>query len=243
MTESGRFLTAEWRWLAMLNYEASPSILKPYVPRHTELDEWNGRHFVSLVGFSFLRTRVLGLPIPFHCNFEEVNLRFYVRHKGPEGWRRGVVFVKEIVPRRAIAIVARTVYNENYVALPMRSRIELKGEELKEDGCVEYAWRSGGKWNSLQARVCGQAFHTAAGSEEEFITEHYFGYAAQRDGGCVEYRVEHPKWRVWKASEAQLDCQVSELYAPAFAEPLRQRPTSAFVAEGSAVIVRRGVRL
>ena len=118
------FLTAEWRDLVMLNYAVDPAILVPHVPNGTELDTWEGTTFTSLVAFSFLSTRVKSLPIPFHRDFEEINLRFYVRAKGPEGWRRGVVFVKEVVPRLAIASVARWLYNENYVACPTRSRLD-----------------------------------------------------------------------------------------------------------------------
>src|SRR5579864_4477520 len=106
------FLTAEWRNLAMLNYEIDPNLLREYVPAGVELDQWNGHTFMSLVGFSFLNTKVLGLPIPFHRNFEEVNLRFYVRRNTRNEIRRGVVFIKEIVPRWAIAFVARSVYGE-----------------------------------------------------------------------------------------------------------------------------------
>src|SRR6185503_21168451 len=116
---SSIFLTGQWKHLAMINYEIEPSALGPYVPRGTELDTWNGKTFASVVGFMFLETRVMRLKFPFHSSFEEVNLRFYVRRKTDEGWRRGVVFIKEIVPRPAIAAVARLVYNENYVALPM----------------------------------------------------------------------------------------------------------------------------
>src|SRR5205823_7666414 len=117
------FLAAEWRNLVLLNYEIDPAVLRPLIPVRTELDPYQGRHYVSLVGFLFLKTRVLGLPIPFHRNFEEINLRFYVRHQAADGWRRGVVFVREIVPRWAIAFVARGLYNEQYVAHPMHSRI------------------------------------------------------------------------------------------------------------------------
>src|SRR6185503_10439864 len=104
--------TAHWRFLMMLNYEVDPSVLHPLVPRGTELDTWHGRTYASVVGFLFLDTRVLGLAIPFHRDFEEVNLRFYVRRREAEAWRRGVVFIKEIVPRWAIATVARVAYNE-----------------------------------------------------------------------------------------------------------------------------------
>jgi uncharacterized protein YqjF (DUF2071 family) len=218
----------------MLNFEIDPSRLQPWLPRGTELDAWNGHSFLSVVGFRFLDTRVLGLGFPFHRDFEEVNLRFYVRRRGPEGWRRGVVFVKEIVPRAAIALVARLLYNENYVALPMSHRIEAS---------VTYAWRFGGRENRLSLLPASEPAAMAEGSEEEFIAEHYWGYSVQRDGGTVEYRVEHPRWRVARAAEASLDCDVAGLYGPAFADALSRRASSAFLAEGSAVTVHKGVRL
>lgn len=239
----GPFLTAEWRWLAMLNWEVDPALLRPLVPRGTELDEWSGMTVASLVGFRFLRTRVLGIPIPFHRDFEELNLRFYVRRRGPEGWRRGVVFVKEVVPRRAIAMVARVVYNENYVALSMRHHIDMEGDSLRAGGAVEYDWRHRGRWNTLRAVTAGPPRALADGSEAEFITEHYWGYAAQRDGGCVEYRVEHPRWRVWDASTPALEADVDALYGADFGSVLANPPRSAFVAEGSPVVVRRGTRI
>jgi uncharacterized protein YqjF (DUF2071 family) len=239
----GVFLTAEWRWLAMLNYAVDPAVLRPLVPRGTELDAWGGTTYASMVGFLFLRTRVLGVPIPFHRDFEEVNLRFYVRRRGPEGWRRGVVFVKEIVPRAAIAAVARVLYGENYVAHPMRHAVDVEGGALREGGAVAYGWKAGDAWASLRAVTAGAPAALEPGSEAEFITEHYWGYAAQRDGGCVEYRVEHPAWRVWRAAESQLDADVDRLYGPAIGPFLRADPVSAFVAEGSPIVVRRGVRI
>lgn len=235
------FLTAEWRDLVMLNYEVDPQVLARRVPPGTELDDWQGRTLVSLVGFRFLKTRVIGLPIPFHRDFEEVNLRFYVRRKGPEGWRRGVVFVKEIVPKWAIAWVARVIYNENYVSLPMRHRVVPPGAGT--DGLAEYGWKLGGSWYTLAARMQGAPAIPPQGSEEEFITEHYWGYVTQRDGSTVEYRVEHPPWRVWKADAASFEGPVAPLYGAEFETVLSRPPSSAFVAEGSGVVVRAGVRL
>jgi uncharacterized protein len=237
----GTFLTAEWRYLAMLNYHVDPAALLRFLPQGTELDTWNDRHYISLVGFLFLKTRVLGMPIPFHRNFEEVNLRFYVRRKGPEGWRRGVVFIKEIVPRWAIAAAARGIYNENYVAMPMRHGIERSS--VGTEGLVEYGWRPGSAWNTMRLGIAGEPMPLVAGSEEEFITEHYWGYAAQRDEGCVEYSVEHPSWRVWRATTSHLECSAAELYGRAFAEAIAGGAASAFVAEGSEVVVRKGVRI
>src|SRR5262249_5878550 len=141
---AGRFLTANWRALAMLNYTIDPAVLRPYVPAGTELDVWNGRTFVSMVGFRFLETRLRGGAVPFHVRFEEVNLRFYVRRLVRDGWRRGVVFVKEIVPRRAIAWVARIAFGERYVALPMRHEVVLPAGT--DAGRVAYEWRWRGRW-------------------------------------------------------------------------------------------------
>ncbi len=240
---SSPFLTAEWRYLLMLQYEVDAAILEPLVPRGMELDRWGSRALVSLVGFRFLNTRVLGVSVPLHRHFDEVNLRFYVRRRVVEGWRRAVVFVREIVPRRVIALVARLWYNEPYLALPMRHEIQMAGAEHAEPGRVRYEWRRGGRWHRLEASTVGPPCPPAENSEEEFISEHHWGYTVQRDGGCLEYQVGHPRWRVWQTSRALLDCEVGPLYGPAFVPHLRGQPVSAFVADGSAVVVFRGRRL
>jgi uncharacterized protein len=232
------FLTAEWRYLALLNYEVNASLLLPFVPAGTELDRWDGKAFVSLIGFQFLKTRLLGfLPIPLHANFEEVNLRFYVRRQVGNELRRGVVFIRELVPRRAIAYVARTFYNENYVALPMAHELLLNAD----DGLrATYRWRNVKGWNSINVETSGACELPEAGSFEQFITEHYWGYAAQPDGSSVEYQVAHPSWRVWQAREAAFEGDGEDLYRNGLATALHGRPTSAFLAEGSAVSVMRG---
>jgi hypothetical protein len=233
----------------MLNYTIAPAILEPHVPAGTLLDTFEGRAFVSMVGFRYLDTRLLGLSIPFHREFEEVNLRFYVRREVGGETRRGVVFVKEIVPKRAIAWVARAVYGENFVAMPMRHRTEEAGGTLKSDTPVEYgwrhksAWRDKGTWVQLGVTPQGNPLPLAEGSFEEFIAEHYWGYARQRDGGTREYRVEHPPWRVWQTSRAFLEADAASLYGPEFASCLDAPPHSAFLAEGSEVAVYPGVPL
>jgi uncharacterized protein len=228
------FLTADWRYLAMLNYAVEPSVLKPFVPSGTELDSYHGDHFVSVVGFRFLNTKVLGFAFPFHRNFEEVNLRFYVRRQSPEGWRRGVVFIRELVPRRAIAFVACACYGEPYSALPMRHEIDHTPQRIG----VQYEWKRRGKWESLYAAAEGQSKPIEQGSLEEFITEHYWGYTADK-AACAEYQVEHPRWQVWRAAEATLQADVPTLYGSSFAVSLSSSPASAFIADGSPVVVRR----
>jgi uncharacterized protein len=226
------FLKAEWRYIAMLNFVVDPAILRPLVPPGTELDSYNGRTYLSVVGFRFMRTQVFGFTFPFHRNFEEVNLRFYVRRRTAEGWRRGVVFVRELVPRRIIAFIARTIYGEAYTAVAMRHKIEVSEFEVR----VEYGWRQKGKWERLHISAVGQPKNPAIDSEAEFITEHYWGYTARDQLG--EYQVEHPPWRVWQATDAGLEADVCELYGAQFVESLSLPPSSAFIAEGSPITVR-----
>ena len=230
------FLTAEWRHLLMLNYAVPEELLTPYVPKGTMLDTWQGATYASVVGFQFLDTRVCGWGIPLHRNFEELNLLFYVRRFADGEWRRGVVFIKEIVPRRAIAGIARTLYNENYFAMPMRHNVQVTGEKIQ----VVYEWKMGGEWQRLSAFASGQPTTPKQGSLEEFITEHYWGYARQKDARCIEYQVEHPAWRVWRAEKAKLECDVAAVYGEAFAASFAAGPNCAFIAEGSAVKVFRG---
>jgi len=233
------FLAAEWRSLVMLNYAVDPAILGRHLPCGVELDLWQGEAFVSMVGFRFLRTRVLGVAIPFHQDFDEVNLRFYVRRRVEDGWRRGVVFIREIVPKSMIAVVARVAYNEPYMGLPMRHDVPGIGE----GGKFEFGWKFRNLWCGLGAETAGEPAPLVEGSAEEFIFEHYWGYTRQRDGSTAEYQVEHPRWRAWQTSRSWLTGELGALYGAEFGDALALAPRSAFVAEGSEVTVRRGTRL
>lgn len=236
----GVFLSAEWRDLVMLNYEVEPALLESYVPPGTVLDRFEGRTFITLVGFRFRSTKLLGrFKVPFHSDFDEVNLRFYVRRREGGEDRRGVVFIAEIVPRYAIAATARMMYGERYVSLPMQHSAESSAEHRT----LAYRWRMGRDWCRISAQTSGEAAHTAVGSLEEFIAEHYWGYSTQKDGGCVEYHVSHPPWRVWATAQAQFEGNVGALYGPELATALRQRHACAFVADGSDVVVFKGQKI
>ena len=230
------FLTAEWRHLAMLNYEADPASLLPHVPAGTKLDLWQGRALVSVVGFRFLQTRVLGVPVPFHRDFDEVNLRFYVRREALDGQvRRGVVFLRELVPRAAIAGLARLAYNEPYQRASMQSEVVAGNDRPR----VRYSWRMGGRWYGIAAEATEGPQAAGDGSEEQFITEHYWGYTAQRDGSTIEYEVAHPSWRVWPA-RGTLDADPDALRR---LPSVGHAPHSVLIADGSAVTVFKPVRL
>ena len=233
MAQSRAFLSAEWRNLAMLNFRVDPAILARFVPRGTELDFFQGTTYISVVGFQFLRTRIFGvLPVPFHVNFDEVNLRFYVRRREGDEVRRGVVFVKEVVPRRAIACVARWSYGEKYIACPMRH--EISGAQSPS---ARYEWKFQNKWCGMGATAASIPLLPQEGSLEQFITEHYWGYSTKRGGRSVEYRVSHAPWRVWTASKARFEGDGAAMYGEVFDECLSRPPDSAFIAEGSKVEV------
>lgn len=231
------FLAAQWQDLVMLNYEVDPCLLRQYVPTGTELDLFDGKTYVSLVGFRFHRTKMAGvISIPFHVNFAEVNLRFYVCRKMGSEERRGVAFLAEIVPKRVVARIARAVYSENYFCFPMRHFQMMEAAKK----IVGYEWRAHDRWCKLRAEVCGIPEHPAEGSLEQFITEHYWGYVTQRNGQCLEYHVEHPRWRVWKSELAGLEGDTSSVYGPELGEVLQSKPDCTFVADGSPVTVYAG---
>ncbi len=235
------FLTAAWRHLVIANFEVDRIHLGRVVPNGTELDDFEGRCLVSLVGFRFLDTRVLGIPVPAHRDFNEVNLRFYVRRRGPDGeWRRGVSFIKELVPRRAIAMIARLCYGEPYEAVPMRHRLEPTSGQEESPSAVRYEWHYGGRWHALGADVAGPPTLPPEGSEAEFTIEHYWGYTARPGGASMEYRVEHAPWRVRVATGATLDLDPGLVYGPAWAFLGQDPPTAVLVADGSPVAVFSG---
>jgi uncharacterized protein YqjF (DUF2071 family) len=219
----------------LLTWAFEPAILAPLLPAGTVLDTFGGRTLASVVGFRFLRTRLLGLPVPGHRDFEEVNLRFYVRRKAAGEVRHGVAFVRELVPRAAVTAVARLVYNEPYRTVPMRSAGHPPGR-------LVYEWCTQGRWQHVAATAAGEPSVPGPDSEAAFITHHLWGYTRQRDGSTLEYEVEHPPWRVWEATAPALEADVAGLYGPAFTGPLSCPPVSVLVAEGSAVTVYRARR-
>jgi uncharacterized protein YqjF (DUF2071 family) len=229
------FLEAEWRKLVMANYAVDPNILKPYLPYRTELDVWQNNCYVSLVGFMFLNTRVKGFRIPFHVNFEEVNLRFYVRYKDDGVWKRGVVFIREIVPKLALSLVANLVYGEPYVTMPMRHDWSETENSLK----VSYEWKKN-RWHSMSVEVERTSFPILDGSEEEFITEHYWGYTRRSEVKTSEYGVEHPRWEHFPVMNYHIDVDFGLLYGDKFAHLSMEKPHSVLLAEGSEIRVLGG---
>jgi uncharacterized protein YqjF (DUF2071 family) len=242
LTPASPFLTAEWRDVVLLNFEVAPARLAPFVPTGTRLDLHEGRALVSLVAFRFVDTRLLGLPIPLHRRFPELNLRFYVRRDLAAGRSLGgVVFLSELVPRFAVAAVARLAYNEPYRTVPMRHSAD--GRDTEAPGLamrLRYGWRLDGRWHTLEVSTRGVAKVPDAGTEAHFVSSHDWGYTRQRDGSTVEYEVSRPAWRVCPATCERFE---PDPLALALVPELSGRPASAYVSDGSAVAVSRPHRL
>jgi uncharacterized protein YqjF (DUF2071 family) len=232
------FFTAQWRNLAMLNFEFDPDLLAPFVPRGLELDLFRGRAYASIVGFAFLDAKVFGLALPGHRAFPELNLRTYVRRELADETRRGVVFLKEIVNRRLVAWAARKFYYENYLALPM-DHSPLREDPWPARSEVSYAWRTGTRSNQVAIEPAGPPQLPEPGSLEEFIVEHYWGYSRTPAGSALEYRVEHPPWRIALADRFTWNCDAAAIYGAELASCLTT-PASAFLADGSPVRVYCG---
>jgi uncharacterized protein YqjF (DUF2071 family) len=226
------FLTAEWRDLVMVNYSVEPSILSAYIPAGTELDFYNGQCYVSLVAFMFEKVRVRGLSIPMHTDFPEINLRFYVRNRNSGVWKRGVVFIKEIVPKRAITLIANAFFGEHYVTLPAMFKRKQESGQLT----VTCAWKSR-VWSEVTVTAGENKQEISEGSKEEFIMHHSWGFTALSRARTAEYQVSHPAWSVYPVIYHGLRCDFGGLYGEAFHFLSNEKPASVFLAEGSPVTV------
>ncbi|WP_342663477.1 DUF2071 domain-containing protein [Flavobacterium tegetincola] len=227
------FMKAEWNDLLFINYQIDPKLLEKYVPKGTEIDLFNGKCYISLIGFMFENVKVLGIKIPYHVNFEEVNLRFYVKRFEDGNWRRGVVFIKEIVPKHAITFVANTLYNEQYQTLPMRHERTV----TKTSRFFKYEWLKENYRNSISVETEKKLMPIEENSEAEFISEHYYGYTIPPRQKTVEYEVKHPRWQQYKVIDYALTVDFELTYGKEFAFLQDLKADSCFVAKGSKISI------
>ena len=223
------FLNAHWKNLLFINYEIDPEILKPFVPKGAELDFYEGKCFVSMVGFLFMNTKVLGIKLPGHVNFEEINLRFYVKHNN----RRGVVFIKEIVPKPLITLVANSIYHEHY----QTNKMDFAWTENDNSLRFEYRWKLKDKWQSISAITKKDTVAIEKKSEENFITEHYFGYTKHKNK-TFQYEVIHPSWLKYPIISYKSDMDFEANYGKKFAFLNKTNPTSVILAKGADVSIK-----
>ena len=233
------FLTAEWRKLCFANYAVDPKVLQPYLPAHCELDFFEGKCYVSFVGFLFDNVKLKGISIPFHTRFEEVNLRFYVKYRDNGVWKRGTVFISEIVSKPAIALIANTFYNEKYSLCAMDYKHAL-GET---ENTFSYELKIGKKWQIFSVTTAKELKPFAPGSATEFITEHYWGYSLKSKLQSIEYEVRHPKWEAYEVKNYKIDIDFGAIYGAAFSDFTHKKPDSVMCMEGSPISIEGKILL
>ncbi len=228
------FLNARWENLIMANYAVPPAVLLPFLPKGVELDTFQGKAYVSLVGFMFKNTRLFKVPIPYLGTFEEINLRFYVVRKECNEMKRGVVFINETIPFKPVAWVANWLYKEHYISIPTKHEW-LVNEHNKE---ISYQWKVGGEWNAMQVNASNHKQPMAVGSIEEYIFEHYYGYTKVNETTSQEYKVNHPRWETNRVKDYEINCDFGKMYGKPFEFLNNKEPDSVIMAEGSEVSVK-----
>lgn len=228
------FLEAKWENLIMANYAVDPTILIPYLPKGVELDSFEGKCYVSLVGFMFNKTKIFNVPIPYLGSFEEINLRFYVVRKDGDTLKRGVVFINETVPYAAVAWMANYLYKEHYTAVKTKHDWELTDTSKK----INYSWKKNKKWNTIQVNAKSKSNSMKTSSVEAFIFEHYFGYTRVNEHKTLEYGINHPSWKINQVIDHSIDCDFEKMYGSDFAFLNAQQPDNVILAEGSDVSVK-----
>lgn len=227
------FLKANWENIIMANYEIDPEILSPFLPKGVELDLFNEKCYISLVGFMFKKTKLFNVPIPFFGNFEEINLRFYVKRKEGSVLKRGVVFINETIPYPIVAWTANKLYNEHYTVVPTKHKI-MEEKSLKK---VKFEWLLNKKWNSIAVTTPTTSEKMKPNSLESFIYEHYYGYTKINENKTEEYKLQHPSWKISEVLDYQIICDFEAMYGKSFSVLDQTKPEAVFIADGSAVAI------
>lgn len=227
------FLKAQWQQIIMANYEVPESSLIPYLPKGVELDTYNNKHYVSLVGFLFENTRLFNFPIPFLGTFEEINLRFYVVRKEDNKVKRGVVFINETVPYKTVAWLANKLYHEKYTCVPTKHLWKINATEKQ----IDYMFKSNDCWQNISVHAETNEHLMKKNSLEEFIFEHYYGYTKVSEHQTEEYRVNHPRWKINNVIHHEINCDFNKMYGKDFAYLNNQSPQSVYITNGSAVSI------
>ena len=227
------FLKANWENIIMVNYEIDPEILTPLLPNGVELDLFNGKAYVSLVGFMFKETKLFNVPIPKLGTFEEINLRFYVIRKEDGITKRGVVFINETIPYKIVAWMANKLYKEHYTVVPTKHNI-IKDAVYQK---IKFEWLLDNKWNSIYVENRISSHRMVNDSLEKFIYEHYYGYTKINAQKTEEYRLHHPSWKIHQVTNYEIDCDFNAMYGNSFSVLNDTKPTAVFIAEGSSVAI------
>lgn len=229
-----KILDTHWRNLLVVSYRVEAGmldLLNEQLPAGTVLDDYRGEHYVSVVAFEFQKTRVLGIAMPIYRDFAEVNLRFYVKRMVDGEWRRGVVFIREIVPCRLPALVANMVFKENFHIRPLRSEVTV--------GQLRYEWREAGGMQEMAITRENELSDPEPGSLIEHIIDHYWAYKRISPNTTGEFSVEHRPWKVRQHENSGIRIDIGQIYGPRWAAALASEPVHTFYADGSRVLVTK----
>lgn len=226
------FLTAVWSDLILASFAVPDHVLQPYLRPGLTLDRWDGSAWCSLVAFDFRKTTVLSVPMPPGLgvrDFPEFNLRFYAR----EGDRRGVVFVRELVPSWFLAGAARLTYNEPYRTTCMTSRVTQIGDlrRVRHD----FVWE--GQRQTIAVSAHGPAQAPSEDTFDHWVKEQAWGFGRHRSGKAIRYHVQHPTWAAYPVEEYAIRVDTGRMYGPPWRFLEERAPDSVVLAEGSAVSI------
>lgn len=224
------FLTARWEHLILITYAVPHEKLLPHIPKGLKPDILDGKCFASLVAFDFKDTKVKGMKVPFHINFPEINLRFYVQRE--DTGERGVVFIRELVPKYMIELIANVVYNEPYKCIPMKSRLETNGK-IKLEHKIEY----NGKPYHIKVEAENNPYTPPPGSTEHFFKEHSWGFGKTKKGETLVYKVDHPIWEIFPVTDVKHNFDLGAIYGKEWEFLNDSEPYNVTFAKGSPVKV------
>ena len=233
LAKSENYLVADRRHVIVFNFKVPEKLLLPYLPEGTQIDTFKGECYLSLIGYLSLNTKIAGVPIMLKRDFEGLGLRFYVKRRLGRKVRRGVVYIKEVVPKKVVAASKRKLLNSECDVLPMGHKIDFNCGEVALGGRVEYFWQSGAQKYHVSVLTEGTPKSPSKTSIEHYINDHPYGYATLKDGSSVEYEIKHPNWRVTKVVESSLFCDGANLYSKEIHKILKKEPDAVFLAEGS----------
>jgi len=222
-------LTADWTDLVVANFETEKKFLEQFLPYKTELNEWSDKYLMSLVGFMFSKPALFGISSPIYRKFEEINLRFYVRYKEQQQWKKGVVFIKEIAPSPVIGFMASWLYHENFISLPMKHKISISDNKKN----IKYSWRIKKNWNYLKLQTSLYPSAVPVNSLESFIANHYWGYTKKSDNKTLQFEIKHQPWNIYPAISFEMNLDAEKIYGEKFSDCFSQKPLSVFLMDGS----------
>jgi uncharacterized protein len=167
-------------------------VLRPLIPAPLEIEEFDGRAYVTVLPFAMRRLRLPGLPaVPMLSSFPQLNVRTYVTLDG----RPGVFLLRVAVGSGLVVTIARRLFGLPYE----RARVTHRDEG---DGCV-FACRSRSGNTPLsfavRYRPQGPVFQPTPGSLVHRLSERFRYYAAGRDGRVGGGEIEHPPWSLQSA--------------------------------------------